>query len=96
MTPEAIEPVLAAISGGAATIAGEMAFRALLGAIILGVLAVVGYFFFSRAKSDDLAVGLFFGMLACGLIAAFLLVRAVFIMLTPHLSAISYLSGVLK
>lgn len=96
MTPETLEPLLAAISGGAVTIAGEMAKRAGLGAAILIVFAAAAYWFAGKTESEDLGLVLILGMLACGTFSILLVIRAVFVLLTPHLSAISYLSGVLK
>lgn len=96
MTPETIEPLLAAISGGAVTIAREMSLRAGLGAAILIVFAAAACWFADKTESEDLELALILVMLACGVFSILLVIRAVFVLLTPHLSAISYLSGVLK
>ena len=96
MTPETIEPILTAISGGAATIAREMAWKASSGALLLIVVSALAWWFSTRTESDDAELMALLVMLACGVGAVMCIIRAAFVLITPHMSAINYLSEVLK
>lgn len=96
MTPETIEPILAAISGGAAAIAREMAWKASAGALLLIVVSALTWWFSTRTESDDAELVALLVMLACGVGAVMCIIRAAFVLIAPHMSAINYLSGVLK
>lgn len=96
MTPETIEPILAAISGGAATIAREMAWRASTASILLFLVSVLAWWFSRRTESEDAELIALLVMVICGVGSILCVIRAAFIYMTPHISAINYLSGVLK
>jgi hypothetical protein len=96
MTPETIEPILAAISGGAVTIAREMAWKASTASILLLLISVLAWWFSSRTESEDAELVALLVMVACGVGSILCVIRAAFIYMTPHISAINYLSGVLK
>lgn len=96
MTPETIEPILAAISGGAVTIAREMAWKASAAAFLLMVVSALSWLFSTRTESDDAELIALLIMVICGVGSILCVIRAAFIYMTPHISAINYLSGVLK
>ncbi len=66
MTPETIEPILAAISGGALTIAREMAWKVSTASILLLLISVLAWWFSSRTESEDAELIALLIMVICG------------------------------